>query len=367
MRPTPTLLMVLAALTGCTPESATVTGGQYTAFLAANTSQTLYQDRLDFSAAADTWSIDCGDFGLPDALAICDDPLWGPEHETWLERDGYRVVQEDLDPWRGEAVVTSEGDLQIGFHQRLPGGEDFRFAVVVNPTFQPTECVSLPDGGVEAQPLDGDWIANWSEGQNGTMFYLNAGAYQFNPSNTEQLWVLPEEWRAGYTTAKFAAEQFIGRRVRFGVPESYSSYELEEAAFPSASDLFYTSDAGQLAAQTARVQGVADEVEAELALVGVDANLGVHGNEWRVPDQRAEGLDGWGELHYNWIKFDNGSDLSVGGSATGEFFLTFDGQESQSRVFVSGQFEVKRFHRDHWVTDDVTAVKLAENGTTLCQ
>ena len=80
-------------------------------------------------------------------------------HEAWVHRDSFQSVGEKMAPWRGEGIITTEGDLQVTFHHTLPGGADFRFAFVVDPNFQPTECVG-DSGNVSLENLDGDWLEN---------------------------------------------------------------------------------------------------------------------------------------------------------------------------------------------------------------
>jgi hypothetical protein len=378
LRPISSLLLLLSV--GCAPQNAEITGGTYWTFLSYNSSRTLFEANVDLDAADDHYAVDCRPLGqdedpLPGALDICGSDTWPPRHEGWLRRDAFEVISEPLDPWRGEAVITSEGDLLLTFHHRPPGSEDFRFAIVINPEFEPLRCVQTEGGGVEYEVVDGlDWVEQWSADEDGSLYFLNSGAYQFNPSNTEDLWVLPQEWRAGYATARYAAEDFSMRRVRYGLPSAYIAFEVDDAVEPTAADLFYTAmmpgsdptESGAFQAQIDRVLEVADDIEAEMAMVEVTFRPMVHTNEWRIPDGHAGGLDGWVELHYNWIRFDSGSDLEVGGEASGDFGLVFDAQESQSRVFITGSFQIDRIKRDRWVTADVEAAKLEEYGTTLC-
>jgi len=377
-RPISSLLLLLSV--GCAPQNAEITDGTYWTFLSYNSSRTLFEGKVDRDAADEHYAIDCrqradDEEPLPGALDICGNANWPPRHEGWLRRDAFEVISEPLDPWRGEAVITSEGDLQLTFHHRPPGSEDFRFAIVIDPEFEPLRCVENESGDVEYEVVDEeDWVEKWSEDADGTLFYLNSGAYQFNPSNTDDLWILPQEWRAGFATARFAAEDYSMRRVRYGLPSAYITFELDEGTQPTAADLFYTamspgtdpSESDAFQAQIDRVEDVAVVSETELAMVGVDFRPMVHTNEWRIPDGHAAGLDGWVELHYNWIRFDSGSDLAVGGEASGDFGLVYDAQESQSRVFVTGSFQIDRIKRDRWVTADVEEAKLEEYGTTLC-
>ena len=130
--------------------------------------------------------------------------------------------------------------------------------------------------------------------------------------------------------------------------------------------------------EIARVEAIRDETVAELELfsgsklgdIGADGfkfDIMVEDNQWRTPDGLAAGLDGWVGLHYNWVRLNTGADLTVGGHAEGEFFLTFQVDEGESQFFVRGTFEVPVIKADRWVTENVMAEKLAEDGTTLCQ
>lgn len=101
--------------------------------------------------------------------------------------------------WREEVVLTTEGDLQLTFHSRTQFG-DLRFGWVIDPVFQPEECVQDEDGNIALEPKDGDWIENWSaSGEDGTTtYYLNTFTSQINPANQEEYWSFENEWRAGY-------------------------------------------------------------------------------------------------------------------------------------------------------------------------
>jgi hypothetical protein len=226
------------------------------------------------------------------------------------------------------------------------------------------------------EPVDGMWLENWSADVDaGTLYYLNSAAYQFNPAQLDEVWGLPNEWLAGFATAKFGPEEFYLRGVRYGEPSFYSRFEAEEVTEPSPDELFYQAmNAGVDPASSTAFQSLIADVEeisgqttAELELVEVPGvRTKVHTNEWRAPDGRAAGLDSWVELHYNWVRIGANSTLEVGGSASGEFSLTFDAAESQSRLFIQGSFVVDEIKADRWVTDDIQAIKLEENGTVLC-
>lgn len=382
--------VALALSTACTPQSATLVDGSYTAFLSVSTSATISKDSLklasdgiDPSGFDTRLQIDCRDSAdatlLPAADGTKCPAVRDVVHERWLQYDGYEVLSSAMDPWRGEAIMTSEGDLQITFHQRLPNGKDFRFAMIVDPQFQPTQCALDSTGASVRQAVDGDWLAEWSKDAadmgGGTLFYLNSGAYQFNPSDTNVTWILPDKWRAGTAIAKFAEEDFYLRAPRYGMPSAYSAYDLDSSAAPRTSDLFYTpglaGDPGYSDAydhMVTRVQDVADTTANEFSTVaGVDSQPMVHDNRWRAPDNVSAGLDGWVELDYNWVRFDQQpGDLTVGNPASGDFSLLLQAVGSQSQLVVHGTFDVPKIKADKWTVPDLTAQKQAEYGTQLC-
>ncbi len=390
---------------GCVPNNAELTSGGFAVFLSHNTSLTVKHGKADLQATTgDTgawWNLDCRSLGendirLDDPLDICNSEGWPPTHEAWLTRDAYHVQAEDLAPWRGEAVMTSEGDVQITFHHQVTGGEDMRFAFVVDPAFQPRTCQEDDEtGAVGWEDIDGDWLTNWSDDtwtDLGTdaegadievgdrhMVFLNSNSYQFNPSELDDYWSLPLKWRAGYADAKFGEENFAMRTARYGEPSFYTSYESEEVAEPAREDLFYVTleedvpatDQAAFNELCDRVMGVADEVYDELELVDggdrVDFRPAVHCNGWRMPDGRPSGLDAWAELHYNWVIFDQDpADMAVGEPLSGEFNLVFDGESTQSRLFIQGAFTADAVKSDRWTADDVMSIKLEENQTVLC-
>lgn len=375
------IALVVALAAGCTPHTAEIGEGTFTAFLAASTSRNILEDQLDLDGFAEHWQIDCRDLDdedlLPDRLDVCGD-VNDFDHEQWLTFDGFEVVQEPLDPWRGEAIVTSEGDLQLTFHQRLPGGKDFRFAFVVDPQFQPKECVLDENGESVSVDVDGgNWLENWSaDVDSGTLYYINAGSYQFNPSDLDDIWILPDEWLAGFAGTKFAQEDMYLRAVRYGAPAAYGGYEVEGSGV-GVRDLFYDGSLQEGEDPTAstsyqeligEVETVRDEVAAELAVVGVeDLAPRVHTNEWRTVDGASAGLDAWVELHYNWVRFDQQpADLAVGNPATGEFHLWLDSADSQSKIFIRGTFNVDKIRKDKFTVQNLQEEKLEEYGTSLC-
>jgi hypothetical protein len=551
----PAVLAASLLVSACAPQGATIVAGDYTAYLAASNSITYQRGALKLEEFDRSFYVDCREFvdakdddenedlrlgdgpgdGRENRLPICpgDGPTgsqWPPQQEVWLDDDGFLVVGSALDPWRAEAIITSEGDVQLGFHQRLPGGEDFRFAFVVDPNFQPKECVQKEDGtGVEHRPLDGDWVTEWSKDLSedeggGKLFYLNSSAYQFDPEATYlhngepatknlDRWFLPNEWLGGHAEAKFADDRGVLRTTRFGEPAAYLGFEAQESSVGSldltpdvyTAQLYYcqpyiekydacleedrvdsfdlcmdkpdlmreenrlaeeagedaphdvgdireleggclilfrrcieeeiaefsgvtydvrpnayefdpstsfggcaveyapcardamngsgdadacaatyrtcvvsshedcladTEERARAALQTSRAElrraGVSEDAEEETAGALPKYGPRLHTNLWRAPDGLPAGVDGWMELNYNWVHFDEGSVLEPGGSATGEFMLTFDASDSATRMFVRGEFEVKRFRKDSWTTAYLPAIKFEQNGTTEC-
>jgi hypothetical protein len=423
------------ALVACAPQSAVLKNGSYAAFLSDDTSLSLAKEVVKVDKYPWTFNIDCREFDdaknkeetdalrLPDYLDICgkgwpqsdrrqDDEgkKDHPDHEQWITQGAYQVVGENLEPWRGEAVITAEGDFQIGFHHHLPGKGDFRFAFVVDPDFQPTECVQDGNKTVE-EDVDGPWIENWSTEYSafldgldddqltayahtvnyadGQMFFLNARSYQIDPRSTDAFWSLPEEWEAGFAAGKFAEEAFHSRATRYGEPYVFNFADLDLGFVTEARDLWFCDSGGEEDVTTSGclAQGdgftshedivdnaykVVDQISKEMARINpeevevLDYRPVPHTNAWRPTDGVPVGIDGWVTLHPSFVVFSKDSNLEEGGSAKGAFTLMLDGDDSQSRFVIKGEFEVEKIKRDRWVTEDLRATKLEENGTKLC-
>lgn len=424
-------LVPLLLLAACTPQNAELTEGSYAAFIAEGSSLSLQKGEVDPQDYPQTWNVDCREFEnqadeaalrLEDPLKICGQNNWPPEYEAWAVQSGYRVVTEPIEPWRGEALITAEGDMQVAFHHRLPGGADFRFVFAIDPDFGPVACRVDDEGNTLRQPMDGDWIKNWSGEldylhgladqlneqeagrgdhlleayshlepyrDNGRLYLLNARGYQFNPADpTGPDWDFPEIWASGAAQGKFSEENLFHRTARFGEPEIYNAVEASEATETAyvtirAEDLWYcdmepgTDPTTNPCMTTTRERldeitvGVQDELDRmlqpdkETPPLFTWAPIG-HTNFWREPDGLPPGFDGWSELHYNYVVFSGDSQLEVGGSAEGAFSLTFDADESSTRIFVKGRFVIDRIKKDKWTTADLRQEKLLENGVELC-
>lgn len=397
--------MALALATGCKPHNAELNEANVRTFLGVSTSPTIFKSALNLDSFEKQkngrhYQIDCRTFENEEDEALfrlenapeCDPDAFNHGtrnapvyNEPWILQEGYEVVSQDIEEWRGEAIMTWEGDFQITFHSRVGGAnDDFRFAIVVDPDFQPTECVTGESGEPELQAVDGDWLANWSADlDGGTRYFLNAGAYQFNPSSVDDLWALPEDWLAGYAAAKFVEDDFLMRTTRYGEPGAYAEFEVDTYYTTiDANDLFYAyvTEGGNPEENNAyqenieRANQIVEETQADLALLQDPDDEGddwtyapvVHTNTWREPDGNAIGLDSWVELHYNWITFDEGSQLEVGGQASGEFSLLLEGYSSQSVIFITGKFKTDKIKADNWTAPNLYEDKLEEYGTVLC-
>ena len=167
----PGLLIALAA-TACTPHDAEVEGS-YHVWLAANSSASVAEEAVRLGPGSTT-TIDCFN-SEEDVLeeSACGVELDGGSLPNWdwpsefshvqsssyqgpwgfLLDDAFYLKEDKLDPWRSEAVITSEGDFQLTLHNRLDGGEDFRIAFVIDPVFQPQECIQ---SGYTCYTLDGE-------------------------------------------------------------------------------------------------------------------------------------------------------------------------------------------------------------------
>lgn len=424
-------LVPLVLLAACVPNNAELQNASYAAFIAEGSSLSLLKEEVDPSDYENNWNVDCREFEDPadaealqldDALKICGENKWPPVYEQWATQAGFRVVTEELDPWRAEALATAEGDIQISFHHTLPGGADMRFVFAVDPDFAPVTCLADENGQVSRQPYDGDWIENWSTElgwlaeqdedylkpyshlepylETGRLYFLNARSYQFNPANPNGSdWDIPEIWAAGATQGKFSEENLFHRTARYGEPSVYNALEASEASETNyygdfqidPDDLWYcdfdtdaTGPDVELAEQAFQacmteeqdnVRSIMSSVRSELELMltpeGADEPLFTwapigHTNSWREPDGLPPGFDGWSELHFNYIVFSGDSVLEPGGRAEGAFSFSYDADQSSTRVFIKGQFVVDKIKQDKWVTADLRRDKLIEKDVELC-
>ncbi|MEC7947642.1 MAG: PKD domain-containing protein, partial [Myxococcota bacterium] len=145
--------------------------------------------------------------------------------DTFMADDGYYAIQGDVDPWRTEALINGENDLQLTVHHYLEKGQDFRFTFSIAPDFEPTRCIST-ENGAEIQKVDGaSWVEKWSEDEGDYfIYYLNAGTAQ--PTGSEaaagDILYLTTDWLTGYGFSKFAGEEFnsVANTFAAAIPDS---------------------------------------------------------------------------------------------------------------------------------------------------
>ena len=236
-----------------------------------------YWKRGELLAYDPSTLVDVDDFAffMPLGPEYCEneaDGFWPPRQEAWLGQDGYEVITEALDPWRGEGLVTHEGDLLVGFHHHMPGKADLRFQFAIDRFFQPTECVVGEDGKVVGAALDGNWVEEWSkdalgqmaalEGDDeafapyahfapylpndngeggGRLFFLNSGSNQFDPNEGSDFWYLPEQWEAGAAQGFLGEDRLVHRSSLFVEPELFNLFTsegLSDGGVATINDLF---------------------------------------------------------------------------------------------------------------------------------
>ena len=178
---------IVLLLNGCTPHDAEVSGS-FHAWLAANSSATVSEGEVNLTAerpqvtlldcryeegneelledSSCAWNTEEGlanpawpeDGFDADRNGSNDDPWTSPARYTWLVDDAYYLFQDDLDPWRTEAILTNEGDFLLTVHHTIGRDQDYRFAIAIDPVFQPTVCVLEGQGcyTIEGEPQDED-------------------------------------------------------------------------------------------------------------------------------------------------------------------------------------------------------------------
>lgn len=424
----PLLLALSAGLfTGCSPHDGEITG-DYMAYFADASSQTLLKLKgkgVDFTSdtARENFNltpIDCRllaeeDEGqrLPgvdyegDCLDENGDRLQA-KWFTWLTgKDdyglpgyAYYLKQEKVEPWRVEAVKTSEHDLQLTAHVDAGRLGDFRFGFVIDPTFQPEDCVDNGDGTASTQPIDGDWVQGWTDASRegtGTFYHLNAYAYQANPASTATYWGFDQKWYGGYAFGRFGDEELFGHQLDYNDP-------FLTADTPYGSPLYYLSYGDGEAVSTRRTADYAEWVAAfEEAFSGPNGdgtgefndlyNIGkadvpidvrIENNAWRIADEAeaelessnnyAYGLENWVGVSPTWVRFDQSPEeiraIEPGvldKPLTGSFLVFLEPLSSASKIFVQGNFTIDRIRADVWgYKRTLDEIKMDENNTPQC-
>ncbi len=393
-----TLLPLSLLFAGCTPQDAEVEA-DFAVYLAASSSENINRlERTGTDVEGDPGDlglvpIDCRDLSGLTEEAIADARLAGVDYAAeccesgsaedcqnateplwfgWLDDYAYYLTEGKVDPWRTEAVLTKEGDLQLTVHMDFPKLGDFRFGWVIDPDFQPVECRD-GEGGSEEVPVDGDWLAGWSAAEEkGTLYHLNAGAFQTNPSNTADYWSIEQEWQAGATFARFGDEEFYSHPIDY-VDEAQQPFYVNSYAGPTAG---YTGLPKPRTGYDAWVTNVesffTDEVK-DLETLGKSSfplEMKIENNNWRPADDVASGFDGWLGVSPSWVRVDNPGDIKAKNDVpiTGEFQIYLEGLAAASKVLVRGTFSIDHIREDVWGFDQGTLeqVKAEENKTPAC-
>ncbi|MSP54361.1 MAG: hypothetical protein EXR69_01955 [Myxococcales bacterium] len=448
------LLLGVVPLSGCSPMDGEITGGSYASYFAVNSSENLYRLRsklVDFSQqstldkykfesidcrpmyseasddctdlvtdrlAGTDYAAECGTGSLRTCDAhgnITDDGDFVPFQRSyfpWLTQYSYYVRSEKLDPWRIEAVITTEGDLQLTVHNNLSNVGDFRFGWVVDPHFQPTECVDKEGGGAEDVPVDGDWLTEWSVNEDGgSLFHLNAYGYQLNPSNTDTAWYFPDTWMAGYTFGRMADEDLYGHQIDYLDPISdtddtndcdYDNYDCGGNGYnpplyinqsnpgDNTSYGYYNGHWGNANTYPKFLENVTSSLAYsadnpnDLERMGkvtaeeFPLDLKIEDNTWRpenqVEDDPSDGFGGWIGVDPSWVHFDD-SPSDLGGREPGKqekplkghFHVYLESASAASKVLVQGDFTIDHIAKDIWgYSPTLEDRKLEENATPTC-
>ena len=437
-------LLILAALTGCAPDDATV-GGNWFAWLATNSSATVDEDNLElkdatrFECSGRGWDAaecdydrgyigpegkgyaaddkyiggDCPRLNSSNTfnpeqgacngsyIAGCDetdmagfqsecDELDSLDFHDWITDDGYYGLTGEIEPWRSEALITAEGDLQLTVHIPLPAQEgkdeqDFRFTFSIDPNFAPVDCLEDENQEAYIDFRDGsNWVDEWSEDEDGfRIFYLNSGAYQVNPSNSDNSWYLSDDMLSGFGIAKFAAEEAFARPTDYGhydiegVGPSFLAIVDHENPDMSGYDAKYAALCEQVGATCPGVEydndpdtlNWTDEmVEVLGAIKGGEPKFAhkIEKNDWRPIDSSVSGLDGWMGVQSSWVRLKTGQTVAEGEPVEGDFQVLFEGAEGASRVLVNGDFKVDELRFDRWGYEILEDAKREENKTPYC-
>ena len=409
-------IALLSLLTGCAPQDAEVTANWFT-WLAANSSPTVAEGKLDDTFAAEATAIECSGRGWDseedrfdlgyigpgtllasaadyvggdcdpedggcdaDALAAQCDDVDALQYFTFIQEDGFYALEGKMEPYRTEAYINSENDFQLTVHHALDNREDFRFHFTIAHDFAPVDCVEDESGARIEYVDEARWVDEWSTDEDGySIYYINAGSYQLNPSDTDDYWFLTTDWNSGYGTAKFAAEEFAS------IPGSYGDYEhielYESGTYPPvlantshflAVDDREKPDDSAYAAYADDLQAQADIWAEEMSGTlgastdGWSFTHKIESNDWRDIDLSNAGLDGWMEMHGSWVRVKNGATFELGTAVEGDFQLIYQGLESGSRLVVQGTFKVDSLREDPWGYAFLEDEKRDANGTPFC-
>jgi hypothetical protein len=403
MRLPATILLLAAGLGGCAPHDGEVSG-DYLVYFSQGSSLEI-QDiedvrRIDLGDQANLdrlglTPIDCRDLSaeaegqrLPLAdTSACDDTQWF----WWFLYYPFYKKEDKIDAYRVEAVLTAEHDLQLTLHIDVPRFGDFRFGWVVDPTFQPTECLADGTDTATLQDVDGDWLENWAATEGtGTVWNLNAGAFQINPTNLADYWYIEQDWEGGYAFGRFEDDDFLNHATDYVDQDNFPLYLLtyDSQAQPAnvgtlpESNFDYDSWVDKLREEFT----YSEDHPSDLMTMGQSdfpLEVKIEDNAWRMdPSEEDEeqsasnayGLENWVGVNTSWVQIDLTPDqvaaLETGHQdtpVTGTFQVALDGLASASKVFVNGTFSLDHIGKDVWdYGTTLDEIKREENNTPEC-
>lgn len=385
---------LLLLLVGCNPHDGTL-NGNYVVFMDAAASETI--TRLDTETkesiaerAGDLGlePIDCrglsADAGALEGSVACPETL--TQWFTWLDsygfykKSGKLTAEGDGAPWRVEALMTSEGGLQLTSHLDVDGIGDLRFGWVIDPDFGPVICEDDDENGVShVVEVDGDWVESWSAGSEGKVWHLTGGAYQINPTNTDDYWYFPREWGSGVSFGRFAQEAFTGQPISYtdpaGVPLYHPDYDSLSSGFGV--DPWFPVGSTSYEEWRTEVDTTLNESTELADLGGVtdwEPLFLVEENTWRVSeaevgDEDAGGMENWVGISTGWVRIDNPDAIKVDNETpvTGEFQVYLRAANAGSAIIVRSEFTLDHIRDDKWgYSPTLEEQKVEENNTPTC-
>ena len=311
---------------------------------------------------------------------------WTNQYAYWAKQVSLKTDGEN-EPWRTEAVLTTEGDLQLTVHVRQPPFEDFRFGWVIDPDFQPMECVDGAEGAELQQVDDASWLENWSAKEDGaTLYYLNSGAYQIDPTDGADYWFFPNDWKAGHTFARYGDEEFYGHSTDYqdvaGSP-LYFPYYADVGGIPTAQlyenwvakvDEYFNGAEGI----EPTVNDLADITASFEKATTFPVSYEIEDNTWRLPEGEADtsaiGLEEWLGINVSWVRVDNPQDIAAHNEkpVTGEYQIYLESAAAASKILVKGTFSIDNIREDTWGYESPDGYstleedKRVENDTPAC-
>ncbi|MCB9764147.1 MAG: hypothetical protein H6739_30530 [Alphaproteobacteria bacterium] len=279
------------------------------------------------------------------------------DSDGWLDNNDPDCILRDEPTENGSIAVSACNDGSDNDSDGLIDAQDPDCRSALD-NIEDTEDAGEP----VPYPLDYDsTLDNWASDEDGYhIWYLNAGAYQLNPFDDEDYWVLPQEWLSGYAHSKFAAEEFDVLPNEFFYL-GFDAQDPDDEAYAEAVTAF-----DELAAVWSEELGTYGEMNPG------EFPLKVEGNAWRPIDSSEAGLDNWVEVHTSYVRVKDGATFEVGSSLEGDFQIFLVGRDAASKVAIRGSFKVDSLKEDRWgypVLEDEIREDLEKDGydVVICE